>query len=153
MSADRRLTNAFAPVAEAVLPDSVLAQERAIRGMVNDDATLRPDALVAALPWAVRDVFLPGAVTTGTDVIRLAMPQGAIIRHVGIAAGTAPGEGGFIIRFSPGSDTFSLPGGQSAVASGTTISVPPSAFLGISILRVSDAENVTISIHYQGGQT
>ena len=151
--ADRRLAEAFRPLAEALLPDRVLSQERSVSGAINDDATVRPESLTAALPWQVRDAVLPGEIVTGANVRRFAMPQGARIRHVALSAGTPPAGDSFVIHITAGSRTesISLPAGQATMATGLNIPVDPGVFVGISVMRTSGAEDVTISIHYTVG--
>jgi len=155
MAPDRRLTEAFRGVAEALLPDTVLTQERAVGGALNPDSTWRPDAIVTALPWQRADVPIPGTVAPGPATIQIPFPQGAQIRHVGLSARVAPSGGQFLFRLSVdgASETFSLQPGTGRVAAGASLTVPPIGWLVGDVLTAGGVQDVLISLHYTTGAT
>lgn len=159
MAADRKLTEAFRGVAEAFLPDTVLTQERAVGGALNDDSTVRPDALTAALPWQRIDFRIPGVAANGTSLGGIyKVPQGGVIRHVSAHARIAPTTGPFTGRLVVNGvveDSGSIQPGSTSITSSTTIPVPPGGIVALNVTSAGDAEDITISVFYSalGGTT
>ena len=157
---DRRLQEKFRGLAEALYPDDVLRQERAVSGALNADGTVRSDAITAALPWQRIDFLIVGAAVPGASLGGIyELPQGGSIRRVSAHARMAPSTGPFTYRLLVnGVDTgFSAsiqPGGTSE-KSGASITVPPGGIVTINVLEGGDAENITVSVFYtaSGGIT
>jgi hypothetical protein len=155
--ADRRLTEAFRSVAEAFLPDTVLTQERAVGGALNDDSTVRPDAITAALPWQRLDFRLPGVVTTGTSLGGIyKLPQGGTIRHISAHARVAPTTGPFTGRLVVNGvveDSGSIQPGATSITSSAIIPVPPGGIVTLNVTSAGNAEDVTVSVFHSAGGT
>lgn len=155
MSADRRLVDRFAGLAREVYPDEVLRQERAVRSALNDDGTVRSDALVAALPWQRIDFHLAGPVVVGTNRGGMfEIPQGGVIRRVSARARLAPSSGPFTSHLAVNGNTVdsgSIQEGTNSVTSGAAIPVPPGGVVSIHVTAAGDAEDVTISVFYSVG--
>jgi hypothetical protein len=157
--ADRKLTEAFRSVAEAMYPDTVLVQERAVGGALNDDSTVRPDALTAALPWQRLDFRLPGVAATGTSLGGIyELPQGGRIRRISARARVAPSTAPFTGRLVVNGvveDSGSIQPGSTSIASGASIAVPPGGVVTLNVTSAGEAEDITVSVFYSpaGGTT
>lgn len=144
---DRRLTEAFRGFAEAVMPDPVLTGERAVRGALNDDGTVRLDALVTTLPWD-RVWWDFDEVATGSSVGGFRpMPQGGRVRLLTIHAKTPPtGRCTFVVRAGAASETIGLQAGQTSGASpNVNITVDPGGVLTLDCLDDGEAADVTVT--------
>lgn len=153
MTVDRGLIERFRGLAETLVPDVVLEQERAVRGAIGHDGAVRPDAIVTALPWQRADVMLPGAVITSPPDVAVPFPQGADARHIALSARVAPSSGPLTLRFAAASasETVSLQPGEASVMAGVRIAVPPGGWMAASVQSAGGAEDVSISIHYTVG--
>lgn len=150
---DRRLKQDFRKVWVAAFGEDGAQQRRNVQAVINPDATLNREGVLPVLPWSARDVFIPGEVATAADLLRLAFPQGARIRHVAIAARTPPSGGAFGITMYDGTQThaFSLPAGQSFNPAGADIRIATGSPLPISVAAANGVEDVTLTIHYSVG--
>lgn len=154
---DRRLEATSRRVAEAILPDAVLARERATSGVISPDSTIRPDAIVNALPWQVERVQFNGAAVTGTSLGGIYdFPQGGRIRRISAYARVAPTTGPFTFRLVingvPTDFAASIqPGTTAAPPSGENITVPPGGVVTLNVTSAGGAEDVTVSVFYVAG--
>lgn len=150
---DRRLKQDFRKVMTSMFGEDGAQQRRTVQAVISPDATVNRESLLPVLPWSRADVVLPGVIVAATDLIRLAMPQGARIRHVAIAARVPPSGGPLALRLTSGaeSEAISLPAGQTARSAGLDIRVDPGAFIALSVLDPRGAEDATISLHYTVG--
>ncbi len=153
MAPDRRLQERFRGLAEAIYPEPVLAQERAVRGALNADGTLRPDALTNALPWQRIDFFFPGEPVVGTSFGGIfEIPQGGRIRRVTARCRNAPSSGPFSFTLyinGVASDySSSIQQGSTAETSGADLPVPEAGVVSVGVTSVGDARDVTISVFY-----
>lgn len=152
---DRRLQETFRGLAEAMYPDPVLTQERAVSSALNPDGTVRADAIVASLPWQRLDFRIPGAVTTGASLGGIyEMPQGGVIRRVSARCRVAPSSGPFTGHIAVNGvvvDSGSIQPGTTSVASGASIEVPPGGVVTLNVTSAGDAEDVTVQIFYSAG--
>lgn len=155
MTVDRRLVDRFAGLAREVYPDDVLRAERAVRSALNDDGSVRPDALLTVLPWQRIDFYLPGPVVTGASLGGIfEFPQGGMIRRVNARARVAPSSDPFTGRLLVNGvveDSGSIQPGQTSVASGAAIPVPPGGVVTLNVISAGDAEDVTVSVFYEAG--
>lgn len=150
--ADFDLQMSVAKLSEALLPDDELRQQRANAAVISPDGGVHSRALMQSLPWYRADVSIPGAVATGSDVRRVAFPQGAAIRHVSVHAKTAP-TSTFNFRLVAGSETqnFSLHAGQRAAMIGSTMHVDAGAWLVIDVISAGGAVDIELTVHYTPG--
>lgn len=157
MPVDRRLADRFRSVAEALLPDDVLAQERAVNGAIGRDATVRADALLPSLPWQRVDFQLTGAVSVGASVGGIFdMPQGGTIERVVARARLAPSTGPFTAHLAVNGtvrEALSIRSGAHKVATGASIAMPPGSELTLNVTSDGGAANVTVSVFYRAGGT
>lgn len=153
MATDRRLTDAFRPLAEALLPDRVLAQERAVGGAINADGTIPTEALTASLPWQRLAWYLEPVVFGTNAGAEHDMPQGGVIRLLRIRAKTPPTTGACTIRVTTGSgsEMVSIAAGESTGASpGLSLTVPPGGVVRIDVASGGGADGVTVTAFYGG---
>lgn len=155
MSADRRLVDRFAGLAREVYPDEVLRQERAVRSALNDDGSIRPDAITAVLPWQRIDFRIPGAVATGPRRGGIfSIPQGGVIRYISAHARVGPTGDPLTMHIVVNEQTVdsgSIQPGETDVASGATIPVPPGGVVSMRVTSAGGAEDVTVSCFYSSG--
>lgn len=153
MTDRQRLKEIWRPVATAMRPDNELRHLRASTVAINGDGTINEDAVVNVLPWQRIDFTLPGAVVTGPRRGGIfSLPQGARVRHIA-AASRNPVASTFTatITIGPVSEVISIPSGESANATGVDVTVPPGAWASLDVTSTGDAEDVTVSVHYQQG--
>lgn len=144
-------------LAEAMLPDDELRQQKANAVVVSHDGGVHSRPLVQSLPWYRADVSIPGLATPGSAVVRVPFPQGATIRHISIFASTAPSAHSFNIRLNATGDSqrFSLQVGATSRMSVASVSVPDGSWLDIDVTQAGGAADITIALHYSplpGGQ-
>lgn len=139
---------AIAKMIDDIIPDDVVRQERAVKGVVSEDATVLPEAL-ANLPWQRADISIPGPAVVGNGVARAAFPQGAVIRHVSIFAKTAPsGTYNATIVSPSGSESFSLQAGSQAGMEKMNLRVPNGGWVTVNVTSAGGAEDITLVLHY-----
>lgn len=159
MSPDRRLQEKFRGLAEALYPDDVLRQERAVSGALNADGTVRTDAITAALPWQRLVYQIDGVAVVGPSRGGIYdLPHGGVIRSVRAHARTAPSSGPFtfllVVNGTATSYTASIQPGGTSETSGAHIAVPAGQTVTVNVLESGGAEDITISVFYaQGGTT
>lgn len=140
---------AIARMIDDIIPDDVVRQERAVKGVVADDATVLTDALAPSLPWQRADVHIPGPAVAASSVARVAFPQGALIRHISIFAGTAPSGTYNATAVSVyGSESFSLQAGSQAGMERLKLRVPADDWVTINVTSAGGAADVTLVLHY-----
>ena len=137
-------------LAEAMLPDDEIRQQKANAVVVSKDGGVHSRALSQSLPWYRADILIPGNAVAMSGAARSAFPQGGVIRHVSVFAGTAPGANPFNIRVNAGDDSqrFSLQTGVSSLMRGARIEVPPGSWLDIDVTQAGGAADITITLHY-----
>ena len=150
---DRRLKQDFHRVMTSMFGEDGAQQRRTVQAVINKDATVNEESFLPVLPWVARDVFLPGAVTAGGNLVRLSFPQGGRLRHVTLAARVPPSGGSLVVRLSGGgvNESFSLPAGQSTNPVGIDRKFSPGTILSLSMVEPGAAEDVTVTIHYSAG--
>lgn len=148
--ADFDLQIALDRLAEAMLPDEEVRQQKANAVVISHDGGVHSRPLVQSLPWYRADALIPGLAVAGSALSRVPFPQGAVIRHVSIFAGSAPSANSFNIRLSAGADSqrFSLQVGATARMSGASLAVPSGSWLDIDVTQGGGAEDVSITLHY-----
>lgn len=155
MSPDRRLQEAFRGLAVALYPDDVLLTERAVRGAISEDGTVRSEALTTALPWQRIDFRLPGVVAVGPSQGGIyELPQGGVIRRIRASARVAPSATALTMHIAVNGatiDTGSIQPGQTTVASGAAIDVPAGGVVTLNIASAGAAEDVTVNCFYSSG--
>lgn len=140
---------AIARMIDDIIPDDVVRQERAVKGVVADDATVLTDALAPSLPWQRADVHIPGPAVAASSVARVAFPQGALIRRISIFAGTAPSGTYNATAVSVyGSESFSLQAGSQAGMERLKLRVPAGGWVTINVTSAGGAADVTLVLHY-----
>lgn len=147
---DFDLQMSVAKLAEALLPDDEIRQQKANAVAIAKDGGVSSRSLVRSLPWYRADISIPGAAVAGSGVARVPFPQGATLRHISIFAGTAPGSGSYHIRVNAGSEqeSFSLQPGASAGMNGFRMTVDPGIWVVIDVTQAGSAEDITITLHY-----
>lgn len=150
---DRRLKQDFRKVMTSMFGEDGAQQRRTVQAVIRPDATVERESFLPVLPWSARDVFIPGALAAGSNLVRLSFPQGARLRHVAIAARVPPSGAALVLRLAGGgvNESFSLPAGQSTNPVGIDRTISEGVFLGVSVIDAAGAEDVTVSIHYTAG--
>lgn len=150
---DFDLQMAAAKLAEALLPDDELRQQKANAVVISQDGGVHSRPLVQSLPWYRADVTIAGPVSTGTGVAMIPFPQGATVRHVSRFAATPPTSSSFNFRLNAGADSqsFSLQVGEASRMSGADIDIPPGGWLSLDVTQAGGVEDVTVTIHYTAG--
>lgn len=149
--ADFDLQIALDRLAESLLPDDEMHQQKANAVAIAKDGGVSSRSLVRSLPWYRADVMLPGAVVADTNNVRLAFPQGAHLRHVAVSAREAPSGGPFAMRFSVtggGEQRVSLQPGESTFMTGVSLPVPPGGWLSGSVTGANGVHDLLITVHY-----
>lgn len=149
---DFDLQMSVAKLAEALLPDNELRQQRANAAVISPDGGVHSRALMQSLPWYRADVSIPGTVAAGSDVKRVPFPQGATIRHLSAHAHTAP-TGTFGLRLSAGTESqnFGLQAGQRTSMHGANLHVDAGAWLVIDVTSAGGAADIDLTVHYTPG--
>lgn len=150
---DRRLQEKFRGLAEALYPDDVLRQERAVSGALNADGTVRTDAITAALPWQRIDFLIVGTAVPGTSPGGIyELPQGGTIRRISAHARVAPDTDPFTYRLLvngvASGFSASIQPGATSERSGASIAVPVGGVVTLNVTSSGDAENITVSVFY-----
>lgn len=137
-------------LAESLLPDDEMHQQKANAVAIAKDGGVSPRSLASSLPWQRADVSIPGEAIAASGVARVPFPQGATLRHISIFAGTAPDSGSYHIRVNAGSDqeSFSLQSGASVNVNGFRMTVDPGTWVVIDVTQAGGAEDITITLHY-----
>ena len=147
---DLRLREALRPLAESISTRTQLESERMVKEGFRDDGLLDEGLIAQALPWQRADVVIPGAAVAMSGAARVAFPQGGVIRHVSISAGTAP-TSTYAITVAAGSESgsFSLQAGVAARMRSANIPVVPGTWAVINVTNAGGAADVAITLHYQ----
>ena len=147
---DLRLREALRPLAESISTRGQLESERMLKEGFRDDGLLDEGLIAQSLPWQRADIVIPGAAVAMSAAARVPFPQGAVIRHVSISAGTAP-TSTYAITVAAGSESgsFSLQAGVTARMRSASIVVDPGSWVAINVTSAGGAEDVAITLHYQ----
>lgn len=154
---DRRLQEKFRGLAEALYPDDVLRQERAVAGALNADGTVRTDAITAALPWQRIDFHVSGPVILGTSPGGIyELPQGGIIHRVSAHARIAPSSGPCTYRLlvngvATDYSASIQEGSTKEISGGVHIVVPAGGIVTMNVMADGAAEGLTVSVFYGMG--
>lgn len=136
-------------LAESLLPDEDIRQQKANAVVISHDGGVHSRPLIQSLPWYRADVSIPGAVSAGSAVLRIPFPQGATVRHVSVSTGTAPlSTFNFRLVAGPESQSFGMQGGVSTMMRGVSIDVDAGSWLVIDVTSSGGAADVEITIHY-----
>lgn len=147
------LSDAFAQVARAVLPDSELRQQRAVRAAVSSDGSIVVGALVPVLPLQTVAWWLPGASSgyTGTNIsTELRLPQAVRVRRIDALAKVAPGSQALILRLTASGasvGTVAVSVGQSSGVSVLDAQVAAGSVLRLEMLQTGGS-NISVSVAY-----
>lgn len=149
---DRELQSIRRAAVRAALPDDLIRQERANKAVVQQDHSLSSQALSASLPWAARDIRLPGALGVGT-AFTISYPQACTLRRWEIHPGVVATTSTSITLQVDGVNRSSLylPAGASTTGSNERITIPAGAMVAVTVSGVGGSQDSLFSLFTSGG--
>lgn len=141
-----------ADIAETVreLLADTLEQSKASSAAISRDGHVFRDAL-PNLGWYSYTDTIPGAVTSGANLLRWPFPQGGVIRRVSIDARSAPSGGNFEFTLTGGgtAESFSLQPGETFKMVPANIVMPAGSWARINVTSASGVNDVLIALQYE----